>query len=168
MCGFCTAAAPEGPDGCGGSDQTDKPAPSCAERAIRSAKDQEGAVQRAFGLTAGQIPRHVAPYEEAAKRHDKGRDREIADHPTLEGSDQSAHGEACDDGDRPCHRVVQTKAKRTWQPFGLDHRHNGGTGRQQSTDREVNVAIDDHKDHARGHDGHRHCLDRQIKNVARC
>ena len=145
----------------------DDPRSGRAKRAVDAAEFLKGLVQRSDGLAAGDVPRDVAPDEQPAQRHDKGRNGKVADEIAVKRPDHEAGKQPDTDGDPRDQRMTELQPQRIRQPVGLGHRHHRRTGRQQRAHRQVDMSGDDDEHHAGRHDRDTHGLNRQVENVAR-
>mmetsp|Transcript_17010 Transcript_17010/g.22360 ORF Transcript_17010/g.22360 Transcript_17010/m.22360 type:complete len:192 (-) Transcript_17010:1272-1847(-) len=164
---LCPAAVPERRKCKNRRDNSNSPAQCGAKRAGGAPEHQKIGIQWANCLTIGQVPGDVAPDQKTTEGHDKGRDCQKSDHPPLKGTNRRPNCETNDDGQDPGQRVIEPHAKHLGQDLCLNHCHHCRTGRQQGTDAQVDVACHDHKHHSRCHDGNRHGLNGQVKDVAR-
>ena len=162
---FGAPCVEDGKDGEQDGQYADDPADGAAQGAVDPAEHHEGLIQRSDGLATCLIPANVPPDEETAQGHDKGRNALIANQPAVEGADQCAKRQTDRNGDPRNGPMAQLQTHGAGQEPDLGHRHQRRAGRQNGPHRQVNVAGDDHKDHAGCHDGDADGLDGQVKDV---
>lgn len=127
----------------------------------------KGGVEWRDGAPARHQPRHAAPDQQAAQRHDEGRNLEIGDNEALERADHEAEHHAGSQCDDPYPGISKLEPHDPDEEFGLRDAHHHADHAFDGADRKIDVAHHDDQHHGGRHDRDRGGLHRQVPEVAR-